>query len=190
MRLPTLLSTLAAAAVASAQIRTATIYIQPISPSSSSPAPLAEVQYDVADTSGQAEILSFEPPEIPEDAELVRIGAYDKAGARWVGSASVASVSNLGKGYSPVVTVSVDGKGEVLGAALKGVRIDAGQTRDFGPKAVVQVALPGKQPDLNKPVVLSPEGKKVVQEEKTFLQKYWWLIGIVVLMGLTGGGEK
>lgn len=61
----------------------------------------------------------------------------------------------------------------MLGASVKGVKIDAGHTRDFGPQAVVVVQGAGKQPDLNKPVVLSPEGRKVQPEaEKSFLQKY------------------
>lgn len=80
-------------------------------------------------------------------------------------------MDNFGKGYSPTLILSVDQKGDAFGAALKGVRIDAGQTRDFGPQALLLVTEPGKQPELNKPIVLSPEGKTVVPEEKSFFQK-------------------
>ena len=87
---------------------------------------------------------------------------------------SVASAENFGKGYAPHFVVTVDDKGEeVLGVSVRGVRIDAGHTRDFAPQVVVVPTARGKQPDLNKPVVLSPEGRKVVEEqEKSFLQKY------------------
>lgn len=83
------------------------------------------------------------------------------------------SVENFSKGYAPHFVVTVDGKGDVLGASVRGVKIDAGHTRDFGPQAVVVVTGAGKQPDLNRPVVLSPEGRKLQPEqEKSFLQKY------------------
>lgn len=72
---------------------------------------------------------------------------------------------------------------------MRGVKIDAGHTRDFGPQALVVVTSAGKQPDLNKPVVLSPEGRKVQPEaEKSFLQKYWWAIAIGAVLVMGGGG--
>ncbi|KAI1083889.1 hypothetical protein F5B20DRAFT_576823 [Whalleya microplaca] len=190
MRPSTFFSGLAALALASfahADDRTAALYIQPVSHSPAEPAPFAEIRYDAA-AAADAHVVSYEAPEIPDEARLVRIGVYDPSTKQWASSTSVASVDNFAKGYSPTVVLSVDLKGDVVGAALRGVRIDAGQTRDFGPQALVLVTQPGRQPDLNKPIVLSPEGKKVEPEEKTFFQKYWWLIGIVVLMTMSGGG--
>ncbi|KAI2610946.1 uncharacterized protein GGS25DRAFT_480754 [Hypoxylon fragiforme] len=184
------LAALALASVAKAADRTAAIYIQPVSPSPTAPSLLAEIQYNPVMAASDAEILSYEAPEIPADARLVRVGVYDPSAKRWVSSTSVASVDNFGKGYSPTLMLSVDGKGEVFGAALRGVRIDAGQTRDFGPQVLVLGAAPGKQPELNRPVVLSPEGKKAEPEEKSFIQKYWWLIGIVVMLTMSGGGGE
>ena len=61
--------------------------------------------------------------------------------------------------------------GDVVGASCQGVKVDAAKTRDFGPQALLLLPQNGKQPSLNKPVVLSREGKKVVEEEKTFFQK-------------------
>ncbi|OTB16095.1 hypothetical protein K445DRAFT_317076 [Daldinia sp. EC12] len=191
MKISSVFSGLAALALASAvnaADRTAAIYIQPVSQSPSAPAPLAEIRYDSSAAAPEAEIISYEAPELPDEAKLVRIGVYDPATKRWESSTSVASVDNFGKGYSPTLILSVDQDGNAFGAALKGVRIDAGQTRDFGPQALLLVTEPGKQPEVNKPIVLSPEGKTVVPEEKTFFQKYWWLIGIVVMMTLSGGG--
>lgn len=176
MKFPSLftgLAALALASLASAADRTAAIYIQPVTQSPSAPAPLAEIRYDTAAvTSDAAEVTAYEAPDIPDGARLVRVGVYNPSTKIWESSTSVASVENFGKGYSPTLILSVDGKGDVFSAALKGVRIDAGQTRDFGPKALVLNTELGKQPELNKPVVLSPEGKNVEQEEKTFLQKY------------------
>jgi hypothetical protein len=109
-----------------------------------------------------------------------RVGVYDATARRWTSATSVAAAENFAKGYGTHVVLSVahpdeaDGDAAVVSAALRGVRIDAGATRDFGPKALVRVAAKGEQVSLGKPVVLSPEGKAKVageQEEKTFLQK-------------------
>ncbi|KAI0137325.1 hypothetical protein BJ170DRAFT_590260 [Xylariales sp. AK1849] len=175
MKPSTIISVLTAlASIAVATERTAAIYIQPVSSNPSTPALLAEVSYDASHPAG-ASISSFEFPELPDDDAVknVRIGVYSPSSKTWESSTSVASVANFGKGYRPHVMLSVDAKGDVASAALRGVRIDAGQTRDFGPKAVVVVAAKGAQVELNKPVVLTPEGKKPAEaEEKTLLQKY------------------
>jgi len=171
MRVATLFSALCTAAVASAEL--AKIYIQPVSTSPSTETPpdfLADIEYHVADSS-VSEVVSYEFPEIPEDVETVRIGLYDSSSKSWIAS-SLASVENFNKGYAPVILLSVDQAGRPIGVTFKGTLIDAGQTRDFGPKAIVSVTRKGAQPELNKPIVLSPEGKKVVEEEKTLLQKF------------------
>ncbi|KAL0940705.1 uncharacterized protein CTRU02_203468 [Colletotrichum truncatum] len=190
MRAASFFSALFAATLATAaEARLAKVYVQPVSLTSTSPSLLAEVDYDVKQPS-EATVPSFEFPELPDDgAKLVRVGVYDPKTAKWISSVSVASTENFAKGYQPNILLSVDAEGNVIGAGLKGVKIDAGATRDFGPQAVVKVAGHGKTPELNKPIVLSPEGKKVVQEEKTLFQKYWWVAAIVVLMTVTGGGD-
>lgn len=176
MRIFPLAAYLGAASVVVAEARTANVYIQPLG-SSSAPALLAGLTYDSSapDTASSASVASYEAPDLPESTELVRVGIYDTNRKKWTGSTSVASAENFAKGYSPHFVLSVDGtSGEevVLGASIRGVRIDAGQTRDFGPQASLLLTSRGKQPDLNKPIVLSPEGKKVEKEEKTFLQKF------------------
>lgn len=167
---------LGVASVVYAEAKTTNIYIQPVG-SSSPPVLLAGLTYDSSapDTASSASVTSYEAPELSESTEFVRVGIYDTNQKQWAGSTSVASVENFGKGYSPHFVLSVDGtsgEGTVLGASVRGVRIDAGQTRDFGPQASLLLTSRGKQPDLNKPIVLSPEGKKVEKEEKTFLQKF------------------
>lgn len=176
MRATTILSALFAATLAAAETRLAKVYIEPVSlATNQKPTLLAEVEYDMK-RPAEASVTSFEAPELadyPAATKLVRVGVYDAATAQWTSSVSVASTENFAKGYQPIIVLSVDGaSGEVVGAGVKGVRVDAGATRDFGPQAVVRVAGQGKTPELNKPVVLSPEGRKVVQEEKPFWQKY------------------
>ncbi|KAF5715520.1 hypothetical protein FMUND_6749 [Fusarium mundagurra] len=190
MRIATFLSTICAAALVAAEQRTAQVYIQPILSSPSTPQILAEVAYDAASLISTG-IVSYEAPELPESASLVRVGIYDPKSSRWIAGTTAASTENFDRGYAPTILLSVDESGDVRSVALKGVRVDAGQTRDFGPKAVVIAEKKGAQPELNKPVVLSPNGKKAAEEEpKSLLQKYWWLIAIVVVMSMAGGNEK
>lgn len=176
-------------------VRAASIYIQPVAAAAASkpraPALLAEIRYDVLDPS-TAQVVAYEPPEDgadasqEEDADLLyRVGLYDPKTKQWLAGTSVAAASNFAKGYSPhfVLTVAPPASASAaaaaaaaawsyLGVSVRGLAIDAGATRDFGPQATVVVASKGAIPVLNRPVVLSPEGKKAEPtEEKTFLQK-------------------
>ncbi|KAJ2901276.1 hypothetical protein MKZ38_002026 [Zalerion maritima] len=169
--------------------RTVDIYIQPVQSSPMAPIQLAEIKYSFTLTP-TSEVTSYEAPDIPEGVELLRVGLFDPDTSSWSSSTSVISVQNFDKGYSPKILLSVDVDGNVVGASCFGVLIDAGQTRDFGPQSMLLVPENGKQPSLNKPVVLSREGKKVVEEEKSFFQKYWWLIGIAVVVLTMGGGDQ
>ncbi|RYP76778.1 hypothetical protein DL771_001514 [Monosporascus sp. 5C6A] len=218
------LATLALASVAScaASERTATIYVQPISPGSAaapaSPMPLATVQYKTdpssffassstssagadadADADAEAEdadaevrILSYEAPELPAGVRLLRVGVYDPSRGAWASGTTLAGAENLARGYAPTLLLSVEGKGDkavVTSAALRGVAVDAGHTRDFGPKAALLRPAPGRQVDLDKPVVPKAPGQVEPEPEKSLLQKYWWVIAVVLLLTMTGGGE-
>jgi len=157
---------------------------------SSSITTLAEIGYNPSTLS--AEILSFDSPELSSDAKLLLIGIYDAATSSWKSSTSTTSVESFAKGYSPTLVLSLDAQGEVIGVTCKSAKIDAGQTRDFGPKVIVSKMGKGKLPELNRPVVLSPEGKlEEPVPEKTMLQKYWWVLlgGVMLLMTASGGGE-
>ncbi|AEO71668.1 0a08f9ca-549c-4257-a346-5db951c0886f [Thermothielavioides terrestris] len=210
-------TTLASAASA----RTVAIYIQPVAASPGSteapppPSFLAELALPdlPSPTEGEGdatipcEVLAYEAPDLDLDAgayadagadqqqqphQLFRTGVYDPAARRWLSPTTAASARNFAKGYAPRFELGLDGDGHVLGATVRGVAIDAGYTRDFGPRAaaVVRAARPGPQPVLGKPVVLSPEGRKVVVEERTFLQKYWWALAIGAFLLLSGGGGE
>ncbi|KAL2160901.1 hypothetical protein VTH06DRAFT_1099 [Thermothelomyces fergusii] len=208
MKLPTLLASILASATSLAlasdadSTHTAAVFIQPLSGPTTPPTLLAELAIPdsfprpATEEDGSpvaSEVVSYSAPELPDDdpASLVRIGIYDPSSHAWVSSTSVASAANFAKGYAPHFVLSVDADGRYLGVTCRGVAIDAGVTRDFGPQAVVVRTAAGKQPVLGKPVVLGPEGRKFGQgEEKTFLQKYWWVLAIGVLLSLTGGGDQ
>ncbi|KAM7200514.1 cyclin-dependent protein kinase [Naviculisporaceae sp. PSN 640] len=210
MRISTLLSAVVAStSVAAAAVeQTASVYLQPITAREIPPSLLAEIRYSIdssspssqeesedsssASSSSQPEVISYEAPDLPEEAKLLRIGIYNPKSKQWVSSTSVVSAENFGKGYSPNFVLTVDERledGGVIGVSLRGIRIDAGQTRDFGPQAVVVKTGLAPQPELNKPVVLSPEGRKVEVVEKTFLQKYWWVLAIGAFVMMSGGGD-
>jgi hypothetical protein len=161
----------ALAALSSSDLTDATtVYIQPIGSSSTLVSPLAEVKYNPSTLT--AELLSFDAPELPTEPKLVRIGVFDVVTSTWKSSTSMTSAESFSKGYTPTLVLSLDAQGRVLGVSCRSGRIDAGQTRDFGPKVKVIKTGRGKLPELNRPIVLSKEGK--VEEaipEKTFLQK-------------------
>lgn len=179
MRPTTLLSALLAGGyAATAASLTIPVHIQPITLPPSPPVLLAEITHNPSpspedDDNAPTQVASYTPPSLPPATHLVRIGAYDGHTRQWTSSVSVASAENFGKGYSPHFVVNLDGKGEeVVGVVVRGVRVDAGYTRDFGPQVEVVRGGAGGQVKVNTPVVLSPEGRKVVVEEKSMIQKY------------------
>jgi hypothetical protein len=148
-----------------------TIYLEPIDHANSSPAvPLAEIKYNPSTL--DAEILSFEAPEIPSDTRLVRIGTWDAAASTWKSATSMTSAETFARGFRPTLVVTLDASGAVLGVSVKSGAIDAGQTRDFAPTVLVRKSAAAKQPELNTPVVLTKDGKlEEPPAEKTMLQK-------------------
>lgn len=179
MRAASLLA-LAGAALVTASPRIAQVYYQPITLSAAAPLPLADVTFDPSSPS-TAEVSSYEAPDLegvfdglaPSEDRLLRIGLWDAKKSAWVSSVGVASAATFTeKGVSPRILLHVDATGAVLGAGARGVGIDAGQTRDFGPQAVVTVAREGKGVEVGKPVVLGVDGRKKVEEQpKSLLQK-------------------
>jgi hypothetical protein len=145
-----------------------TIYVESIG--ASTIASLAEIKYNPYTL--DAELTSYDPPEIPASSDLVRVGVYDKVKNDWASSTSVTSAESFSKGYSPIIILSLGAQGEVLGVTCKSGRIDAGQTRDFGPKVKVVTMTKGKSPDLNKPIVLKEGRLEAEVPEKTLLQRY------------------
>lgn len=146
---------------------TATVYIESIGASSITI--LAEINFNPSTL--EAELNTYEAPEISTGSTLVRVGVYDKIKRNWASSTSVTSAESFSKGYSPVIILSLGVRGEVVGVACKSAKVDAGMTRDFGPKVKVVKTVNGKSPALNKPIVLK-EGKLEAEvPEKTLFQK-------------------
>lgn len=163
-------SNLLAIRASSNLIDSTTVYIQSIESSLTTITPLAEIKYNPSTLS--AELVSFDAPELSSESKLLRVGVYDVATSTWKSSTSMTSAENFSKGYSPTFVLSLDSQGAVIGVSVKSTKIDAGETRDFSPKAKVLKSSKGKVPDLSKPIVLSPEGK--LEEpivEKSMLQK-------------------
>lgn len=167
---------LAGTMITSTNAHIAKIYIQPVQAVPTTPVLLADVEYSVRPPFTM-EVISYEAPDLEDDVSLVRIGVYEPESQSWTSSTSVVSVDNFTKGYSAHIMLSLDAMGNIVGTSLRGVQIDAGKTRSFGPQGILLPVQNGKQPALNKPVVLSREGKKLVEEEKTFFQKYAFSFG-------------
>ncbi|KAF7866780.1 hypothetical protein EAF04_005622 [Stromatinia cepivora] len=184
------------AAAITEQTDTATIYIQPLI--SDSAYPLATISYNPSTLS--ASLLSYEPPIdlLPSPSSsssplenLALTGTFDTQTSIFKSSTSLLSLDNFQKGYKPTILLTLDSQGAVLGVMIKSAVIDAGATRDFAPKVEMRRMVAGKEPVLGPNVVLSKEGKmegEVV--EKTFLQKYWWVLLGAAMLTMTAGGSE
>ncbi|KAK6600904.1 hypothetical protein H4I95_07886 [Botrytis cinerea] len=173
------------------QIDTATIYIQPLL--SDSAYPLASISYNPSTLS--ASLVSYDPPTdlLPEISSSPESdsGIFDPATAIFKSSTSLLSLTNFEKGYRPTILLTLDSQGAVLGVTIKSGVIDAGATRDFAPKVEIRRIVEGKEPVLGPKVVLSKEGKLEKEvPEKTFLQKYWWVLLGAAMLTLTSGGSE
>ncbi|KAF2771527.1 hypothetical protein EJ03DRAFT_30806 [Teratosphaeria nubilosa] len=115
--------------------------------------------------STSATVKSVSNPSIPSHEDVVRVGFYHPSGS-WSGIAT--SASNFHDGKDKTLQLHVNSDGELYHVK------------------------PGPTPRLNKPVVLSPDGKAPEKEpEKTFLQKYWWAIaGFLLLQVVLGAGKQ
>lgn len=185
MRVSTLLLGLCTCLSAFAQTEETTITVFAQSLPSSAPQPLAEIIYDSQTSS--ASIASYTPPEAPSTPSLLRLGPYSTSNTAWISSTTATSTESFAKGYAPIFLLMLDHKHAILSVSVQSAKIDAGQTRDFGPKVRVIKSTPGRVVEVNKPIVLK-EGK--VEEEvpeKTLLQRYWW-VGVVVLVTMVAGG--
>lgn len=146
-----------------------TISIQPVGAPLSAIHTLAHIQYSPSTL--EARITSYEPPSFGTEAEIVKLGVYDGKSSTW-DRATATSALNFDKGYAPVITLALHANGNVASVSCRSERIDAGHTRNFGPKVMVIMMESGKAPELNRPIALSKEGKVEAEvPEKTILQK-------------------
>jgi len=152
MKAITLLLALCATALSSPTdlIDSTTISIQPLS-GTSPILSLAEIKYNPSTL--DAEIISYSPPSLPSDSELVRVGVYDSATGAWKSSTSMTAAESFAKGYRPTIVLSLDANGSLLGVACKSGKIDAGESRDFAPQVRVLKTVKGQVPHMNRYVL-------------------------------------
>ncbi|POS84409.1 hypothetical protein EPUL_003987, partial [Erysiphe pulchra] len=170
--------------------KTAVISLEPIDVFNSyQPTKLATISYD--SFTFDTEFSSYEAPILSEllsedhpeaNIKYFRVGIYDVTTASWTSSTTLTSVETFAKGYSPTFTINFNREGIIDSVSVKSHKIDAGATRDFGPKIKVMRMFKGPKPYLNKPVILKEGKVEVPEPEKSFLQKYWWLIAAVLMV--------
>ena len=159
----TFLSSLAIAALPEHQID---IFAWPLSASTSQR--LAQISY----TSANATVKTYAAPQIPAGDDTVRVGFYHPS-ASWSGVATAAS--NFAPGKDKKLQLHVNTRGQLYHVGFKAADIPSSSTSGKGKDGLgVEVVKmqQGPAPHLNKPVVLSADGKVEAKEpEKTFLQK-------------------
>jgi len=160
-----------------------TIYAWPLT--ASKPQELAQITYGGSNAASQASISRYNAPKSPSGAEpvqdLVRIGLYDPITKDWHGI--VTSAQNFDLNYQQKISLHLDldhnpwhvGFSSYPKPSTTQKVLRKGQEREVVPQAVAEVILPtpAPTPHLNRPVVLSPDGKVETEEkdQKTFLQK-------------------
>lgn len=135
--------------------------------SSPHPSPLARISYD--SSSLKSDLVSYSPPKNTVD-DLIRIGLYDSISKQWIGSlTSFDPLTGTVSDHPPTLRLHLGPAGEIYHVALSSAVSNT--TEALGIELVSSEN--GPRPQLNRPVVLGPDGKgpeEVV--EKTFFQKY------------------
>ncbi|EEA24622.1 hypothetical protein TMatcc_007723 [Talaromyces marneffei ATCC 18224] len=159
------------------------------------PSLLAKVAYD-PDTL-ESKVLSYTPPTVENsDNDLrYRVGFYTTAAdgsKQWVGSlvlqSALTTTSATQHNYLQLY-LSGSQQHELYHVSLSKKYNADESSESIGVELVYPSA--GALPELNKPIVVSPDGtgpQEVV--EKTFFQKYWWVLMIVAVLTLSGGGGE
>ncbi|KAF7192376.1 hypothetical protein HII31_06408, partial [Pseudocercospora fuligena] len=165
--------------------RSTDIFAWPLS--ASKPTKLTTVSY----TSMNATLKGYDFPKIPDHEEIVRIGFYHKSG-KWSGIATSAKNFAIINPMRLVLHVKDDGELYHVGFKANDPITRAEGKPDTSDWLNVEVAKirPGPVPTLNKPIVVTADGQVEGKEpEKTFLQKYWWAIGLFLLLQVVMGGK-
>ncbi|KAL1301796.1 hypothetical protein AAFC00_005991 [Neodothiora populina] len=154
-------------------------------------------------------------------ADIVKLGFYgppssaDKKQSLWHGiatspeslsfsssSSATSSQKKPAEDARRTIKIYLDDRGEPwhigFSAATATDSTSTTATTSDGLKIQLVSLNKGPQPILNKPIVVSKDGKKGTgkgddeEEEKTFLQKYWWAIALflVIQLAMGGGGDK
>ncbi|OKL62440.1 hypothetical protein UA08_02680 [Talaromyces atroroseus] len=167
------------------------------------PSLLAKIAYNPETL--ESKVLSYTPPsDSTRDGEtenLYRIGFFTTAAdgsKKWVGS--LVSHSALGTLQKQKNDNNKNNKNVLQLYLSKShqhdlyhVSLSKSSSAKSSESIGVELVYPdaGPLPELNKPVVLSPDGTNTEEVvEKTFFQKYWWAVLIVALLAISGGGGE
>ncbi|KAF2097288.1 hypothetical protein NA57DRAFT_77542 [Rhizodiscina lignyota] len=181
------------AAAADSTCTTSTVTIHAWSVQIATPTPLAKISQTTCGSEPPKYSLSswIQPTEEYKDHDLVRIGHYDTSVSdvekSWDGI--VTSAASLAPGTRKVLTLHTDLNGKILHLGFRASTAKPSEGQDEVEIQVKQIQ-PGPKPLLNRPVVLDDTGKVKTDEkdEKTFIQKYWWVLAIFLVMQLVAGG--
>ncbi|QKX54931.1 uncharacterized protein TRUGW13939_02021 [Talaromyces rugulosus] len=172
----------------------ADILFWPVTSSSSSkPSLLAKIEYDskTLDTN----VLSYTPPAAAgssndnkngQEEDLVRVGFFVDTPAspkQWVGS--LISQSALAT-QRQKLHLYLGGATEQPYHVSLSPHFNQSSTDALDVELVF--SKPGPLPELNKPVVINPDGTNTEVVEKTLFQKYWWVFLVVTFLAMSGGG--
>ncbi|KAH8690969.1 hypothetical protein BGW36DRAFT_63138 [Talaromyces proteolyticus] len=142
------------------------------------PSLLAKISYDPRTL--DSNVLSYTPPSLTTPREdssettqnLVRVGFFTSSSAtrskQWVGS--LVSQSALSTGHRQKLHLYLSPADDLYHVSLSA---HPEQSVD-GNALDVDIVFPdaGALPELNKPIVVNPDGTNTEEPEKTFLQKY------------------
>nr|POF04164.1 hypothetical protein CFP56_21919 [Quercus suber] len=135
-------------------------------------APKAQSLAKVTYNSTTATVHSYNTPKILAGDDIVRIGFYHKSGS-WSGIAT--SASNFDESKDKKLQLLLNGNGEIYHVGFRAEDFPTSSkssNKKDGLSVELVQTMPGPVPVLNKPVVLSADGKSEQKEpEKTFLQK-------------------
>lgn len=160
---------LASLSLAVERQRTVDIFAWPLSASTSSL--LAKVSYN----SSAATLDSYKSFSPSRYDEVVRVGFHHASSGSWSGISTSASNFANGKDRTLQLHVNTDGELYHVGFKASAVSGSHGKTKDSKKGDLTVEVVPvkkGPAPQLNKPVVVNPDGslpEKV--EEKSFFQK-------------------
>ncbi|KAF3406963.1 hypothetical protein DPV78_000786 [Talaromyces pinophilus] len=159
------------------------------------PSLLAKIAYN-PDTL-ESNVLSYTPPTVENGDNHVkyRIGFYTTAAdgsKQWVGSlVSQSALASTSATQRNTLQLYLSGSQQ---HDLYHVSLSKKYNAEESEGAIgVELVYPsaGALPELNKPIVVSPDGTAPQEEaEKTFFQKYWWVLMIVAVLTLSGGGGE
>ncbi|KAI5819084.1 hypothetical protein BZA77DRAFT_305658 [Pyronema omphalodes] len=175
-----LLTLLSLLSLVSASDLTATLSAWPLS--AANPTVLGSITYNPITLTPL--VTTLKPLGLGSD-ELIRIGSNNGNGNGNEGSWTVTTPATLSNGK---LVLHLDSEGRIYH-----VEVQQGKQ---APEGVVGIQVElvklgkGPLPVLNKPVVLNAQGRvPETEKEKTFLQKYWWLLLGMFILIVGGGGD-